>query len=134
MANAHRIEGAGKSRDLETLTGMRTALSWSDIDRDIATQPKIKLPDRRFLNLWSSYDLWQFRAAEEDWKDWEAQKDEVTKRQMDSAGREAKRHQHGRPGLRRRGPGRNGAEGQGDAAESAQHGSARSAAEAGDAS
>ena len=48
MANVHRIEGAGKSRDLETLTGMRTALSWSDIDRDIATQPTIKLPDRRF--------------------------------------------------------------------------------------
>ena len=49
MANVHRIEGSGKSRDLETLTGMRTALSWADIDRDIATQPTIKLPDRRFL-------------------------------------------------------------------------------------
>ena len=79
MANVHRIEGAGKSRDLETLTGMRTALSWSDIDRDIATQPTIKLPDRRFLNLWNSYDLSQFRSAEEDWKDWEARKDEATK-------------------------------------------------------
>ena len=54
MANVHRIEGAGKSRDLDTLTGMRTALSWSEIDRDIATQPTVKLPDRRFLNLWNS--------------------------------------------------------------------------------
>ena len=84
MANVHRIEGAGKSRDLETLTGMRTALSWSDIDRDIATQPTIKLPDRRFLNLWNSYDLSQFRSAEEDWKDWEARKDEATKRQLET--------------------------------------------------
>ena len=81
MANAHRTEGAGKTRDLETLTSnMRKALTWSDIDRDIATQPKVKLPDRRFLNLWNSYDLSQFRAAEEDWQDWEAKKDEVTKR------------------------------------------------------
>ena len=63
---------------------MRTALSWSDIDRDIATQPKVKLPDRRFLNLWNSYDLSQFRAAEEDWRDWEAQKDEVTRRQLET--------------------------------------------------
>ena len=84
MANAHRIEGAGKSRDLETLTGMRTALSWSDIDRDVATQPTIKLPDRRFLNLWNSYDLSQFRSAEEDWKDWETRKDEATKRQLET--------------------------------------------------
>ena len=84
MANAHRIEGAGKSRDLETLTGMRTALSWSDIDRDIATQPKIKLPDRRFLTLWNGYDLAQFRAADEDWLDWETQKDEVSKRQLEA--------------------------------------------------
>ena len=81
MANVHRIEGSGKSRDLETLTSnMRKALTWSDIDRDIATQPKVKLPDRRFLNLWNSYDLSQFRAAEEDWQDWEARKDEVTRR------------------------------------------------------
>ena len=84
MANMHRIKDAGKSRDLETLTGMRTAVSWSDIDRDIATQPTIKLPDRRFLNMWNSYDLSQFRAAEEDWQDWEAQKDEVTKRQLET--------------------------------------------------
>ena len=84
MANAHRIEGAGRSRDLETLTGMRTALSWSDIDRDIATQPKIKLPDRRFLTLWNGYDLAQFRAADEDWLDWETQKDEVSKRQLEA--------------------------------------------------
>ena len=84
MANVHRIEGAGKSRDLETLTGMRTALSWSDIDRDIATQPTIKLPDRRFLNLWNSYDLSQFRSAEEDWKDWEARKDEAAKRDLET--------------------------------------------------
>ena len=84
MANVHRIEGSGKSRDVETLTGMRTALSWSDIDRDIAPQPKVKLPDRRFLNLWNSYDLSQFKAAEEDWQDWEAQKDEVTKRQLET--------------------------------------------------
>ena len=84
MANVHRIEGSGKSRVLETLTGMRTALSWSDIDRDIATQPKVKLPDRRFLNLWNSYDLSQFRAAEEDWQDWEARKDEATKRQLET--------------------------------------------------
>ena len=84
MANVHRIEGAGKSRDLETLTGMRTALTWSDIDRDIANQPTIKLPDRRFLNLWNSYDLAQFRGAEEDWQDWEAKRDEATKRQMET--------------------------------------------------
>ena len=83
MANVHRTEGAGKTRDLETLTSdMRKALTWSDIDRDIATQPKVKLPDRRFLNLWSSYELSQFRAAEEDWRDWEAQKDEVTRGQL----------------------------------------------------
>ena len=46
------------------------------------TQPKVKLPDRRFLNLWNSYDLSQFRAAEEDWQDWAAKKAEVTKRQL----------------------------------------------------
>ena len=63
---------------------MRTALSWSDIDRDIATQPTIKLPDRRFLNLWNSYDLSQFRSAEVDWKDWEARKDESVKRQLET--------------------------------------------------
>ena len=69
MANVRPIEGSGKRRDLETLTSnMRKALSWSDIDRDIATQPKVRLPDRRFLNLWNGYDLSQFRAAEEDWR------------------------------------------------------------------
>ena len=63
---------------------MRKALSWSDIDRDIDTQPKVKLPDRRFLNLWNGYDPSQFRAAEEDWRDWEAPKDQVTKRQLET--------------------------------------------------
>ena len=85
MANVHRTADSGKTRDLETLTSnMRKASSWSDIDRDIATQPKVKWPDRRFLNLWNGFDLFQFRAAEEDWKDWEAKKDEAAKRQLET--------------------------------------------------
>ena len=85
MANVHRVADPGKTRDLETLTSnMRKDLSWPDIDRDIATQPLIKLPDKRFLNLWNGFDLSQFRAAEEDWRDWEVQKDEVTKRQLET--------------------------------------------------
>ena len=39
---------AMKTRDLDELTAnMRKSLTWSDIDKDIAEQPQIKLPDRR---------------------------------------------------------------------------------------
>ena len=44
------------------------------------TSQKIELPDRRFLNLWNSFDLSHFRAAEQEWEDWDAKKDEMTKR------------------------------------------------------
>ena len=55
-----------KSRDLDTLTanrGLQKALTFADIDYDIALQPRIKLPDRRALVLWNSFDLAHFRAA-----------------------------------------------------------------------
>jgi len=74
-----------KSRDLETLTAnMHTAYTWAAIDEDIAKQPKIKLPDRRALMLWNSFDLSHFRASEENWEDWELQKDEITKRNLEA--------------------------------------------------
>ena len=71
-----------KSRDLETLTAnMHTAYTWAGIDEK---QPKIKLPDRRALMLWNSFDLSHFRASEENWEDWELQKDEITKRNLEA--------------------------------------------------
>ena len=74
-----------KSRDLDTLTAnMHTAYTWAAIDEDIAKQPKIKLPDRRALLLWNSFDLSHFRASEENWEDWELQKDEITKRNLEA--------------------------------------------------
>ena len=74
-----------KSRDLETLTAnMHTAYTWAAIDEDIAKQPKIKLPDRRASMLWNSFDLSHFRASEENWEDWELQKDEITKRNLEA--------------------------------------------------
>ena len=63
---------------------MHTANTWAGIDEDIAKQPKIKLPDRRSLMLWNSFDLSHFKASEENWEDWELQKDEITKRNLEA--------------------------------------------------
>ena len=73
-----------KSRDVETLTAhMRKKQSWADIDETLAKQPKIRMPNRRALAMWSSFDLARFRGGEEDWDDWEDRKRDVQQRQAE---------------------------------------------------
>jgi len=50
---------------------MQKKQSWEDIDETLAKQPKIRMPNRRALAMWSSFDLARFRGGEEDWDDWD---------------------------------------------------------------
>ena len=73
-----------KSRDLETLTAhMQKKQSWGDIEETLKNQPRIRLPDRRALALWGSFELARFRGSNEDWEDWEDRKRDVQQRQAE---------------------------------------------------
>ena len=56
-----------KERSYEALmAGMRQVPTITDAEEVIRTQPKIKLPNRRHIALWSSPELGQFRGVSED--------------------------------------------------------------------
>ena len=64
-----------KSRNLDTLTAsLRKKLSCADIEEGIKKDPKVKLPNRKTMTLWNSFDISRFRGVEEDW---EAQEDRI---------------------------------------------------------
>ena len=56
-----------KERNYEALmAGMRKVPTITDAEEVIRNQPKIKLPDRRYIALWNSPELGQFRGVSED--------------------------------------------------------------------
>ncbi len=55
-----------KERNYEALMGMRKMPTITDAEELIRNQPKIKLPDRRYIALWNSPELGQFRGVSED--------------------------------------------------------------------
>jgi len=58
-----------KATSLDDLTAnMHKTLSWADIDAELASKKKIKLPDRRSLTLFNSFDIARFRGEPEMWE------------------------------------------------------------------
>ena len=55
-----------KATSLDDLTANMHKLSWADIDAELASKKKIKLPDRRSLILVNTFDIARFRGVTEE--------------------------------------------------------------------
>jgi hypothetical protein len=55
-------------------------MTFEDIDYILAHQKKVKLPDRRWLHIWNSYDIQNFRCINEDADEYEKNRNEIIKR------------------------------------------------------
>ena len=74
---------APQPRDIETLVanrGMHKKLTLKDIDYILAHDKKVKLPDRRWLQTWNSFDIQNFRGFNEDAQEYEKNRNENIKR------------------------------------------------------
>ena len=74
---------APQPRDLDTLTstrGMKKKLTFEDIDYILSHQKKVKLPDRRFLHVWDSFDVQNFRGFNADAEEYERNRNQAIKR------------------------------------------------------
>ena len=61
-------------RDIESLTaarGMHKKLTFEDIDYILSDQKKVKFPDRRWLQVWNSFDIQNFRGFNADAEQYE---------------------------------------------------------------
>jgi hypothetical protein len=70
---------APQPRDVETLVanrGMHKKLTLKDIDYILAKDKKVKLPDRRWLQKWNSFDIQNFRGFNEDAREYEKNRNE----------------------------------------------------------
>ena len=79
---------APQPRDLETLTanrvaGMHTKMTLPEIDYILAHQKTVKLPDRRWLAVWNSFDVQNFRGYAEDAEEYEKNRNENQKRAIE---------------------------------------------------
>ena len=73
-----------KSRDLETLTAhMRKKQTWGDIEETLRKDPRIRLPDRRALTMWNSFELARFRGVDEEFEEFEDRKRDRQQRQAE---------------------------------------------------
>ena len=73
-------------RDLESLTaarGMHKKLTFEDIDYILSHQKLQKLPDRRWLHVWNSYDIQNFRGFNEDAEEYERNRNASIKRAVE---------------------------------------------------
>ena len=73
-------------RDIETLTAhrwMHKKLTFADIDDILANQKKVKLPDRRWLQVWNSFDVQKFRGYAEDAEEYEKNRNDNMKRAIE---------------------------------------------------
>ena len=74
---------APQPRDIDTLVanrGMHKKLTLKDIDYILAHDKKVKLPDRRWLQTWNSFDIQNFRGFNEDAQEYEKNRNENIKR------------------------------------------------------
>ncbi|NBO94218.1 MAG: hypothetical protein EBV06_18195 [Planctomycetia bacterium] len=74
---------APQPRDIETLVanrGMHKKLTLKDIDYILAHDKQVKLPDRRWLQAWNSFDIQNFRGFNEDAQEYEKNRNENIKR------------------------------------------------------
>ena len=70
---------APQPRDIETLTanrGMRHKMTFEDIDYILSHQKTVKLPDRRWLQVWNSFDIQNFRGFNADAGEYEKSRNE----------------------------------------------------------
>ena len=77
---------APQPRDLETLTanrGMRHKMSFEDIDYILSHQKKVNLPDRRWLQVWNSFDIQNFRGFNADAEEYEKNRNDNIKRTVE---------------------------------------------------
>ena len=73
-----------KATSLEDLTAnMRKKLSWADIDAELASNKKIKLPDRRALILFNLFDIARFRGAPEEWEEEEKKTTDAARKKIE---------------------------------------------------
>ena len=73
-------------RDLETLKaeqGMRRKVTFEDIDYILSHQKTVKLPDRRWLQVWNSFDVQNFRGYNEDADEYEWNRNTNIKRTVE---------------------------------------------------
>ena len=72
-----------KAHTLEDLTAtMHTRLSWADIDAELASNKKIKPPDRRALILFNSFDIARFRGVREEWEEEEKKTTDAVRKKI----------------------------------------------------
>ena len=77
---------APQPRDIETLTanrGMRHKMSFEDINYTLSHQKTVKLPDRRWLHVWNSFDIQNFRGYAEDAEEYEKNRHDNIKRAIE---------------------------------------------------
>jgi hypothetical protein len=73
-----------KATSLDDLTAnMHKKLSWADIDSELASNKKIKLPDRRSLTLFNSFDIARFRGEPEMWEEEEKNTTDAQKKKIE---------------------------------------------------
>jgi len=62
---------------------MQKKLSFEDIDYILSHQKKVKLPDRRFLHVWDSFDVQNFRGFNEDAEEYEKNRNQAIRRAVE---------------------------------------------------
>ena len=73
-----------KSRDVETLAAnMHKKQSFAEVEETLKNDPRVRLPDRRALTLWNSFELARFRGADEDAEEFEDRKRDVQQRRAE---------------------------------------------------
>ena len=74
---------APQPRDIETLAanrGMHKKLTFEDIDYILSHDKKVKLPDRRWLQVWNSFDIQNFRGFNADAEEYDKNRNDNIKR------------------------------------------------------
>ena len=74
---------APQPRDIETLAANRSMhkkLTFEDIDYILSHDKKVKLPDRRWLQVWNSFDIQNFRGFNADAEEYEKNRNDNIKR------------------------------------------------------
>ncbi len=73
-----------KDRSYESLVaGMRKAPSYTSAEEVIAKDFKLRLPDRRYIHMWNSPEISQFRGVQEDMDKDEAARHSVGQEKAD---------------------------------------------------
>ena len=73
-----------KSRDVETLAAnMHKKQTFAEVEETLKNDPRVRLPDRRALTIWNSFELARFRGVNKDAEDFEDCKRDVQQRRAE---------------------------------------------------